>query len=84
MDDYFAYINADLAMLCLRWRCFMAVLKLDCSKRDGLIFGEEYQKELAHIRDYGVMNGLTARDIKSVFGAAHAETTSSVYKWRHS
>jgi len=70
-----------LQMARVRATCFAAVLDLDVAKREGRIWlDEEYQKELARIRDYGIMKGLTAKIINDTFRGAHEEAATGIYK----
>jgi hypothetical protein len=66
----------SLALARVRAQCYYDVVKLDFAKRNGNVFpGEDYDKALARIRDYGIMNGLKAVDIDRTFRYAHAEAT---------
>jgi hypothetical protein len=52
--------------------CFNRVRDLDRRMVNGEFVGaKEYHRELAHIRDYGVMNGLKADMIRYLFEMAH-------------
>ena len=56
----------------VREMCLNSVVDLDMFKQQGLIQVDEvYQHALARIRDYGIMNGLTARDINGTILYAH-------------
>ena len=58
----------------VRAECFEEVTKLGVARLQGQVWEpEEYQKALARIRDYGVMNGLTAKVINQTFIEAYAE-----------
>jgi hypothetical protein len=60
----------SLGMLCKV--CFNWVVALDRAMLNGdYIFAVEYHKELAHVRDFGVMYGLKADMIRNVFEWAH-------------
>jgi hypothetical protein len=59
----------------VRMRCYERVYAIDRMKIEGHFADEEsYQKALGRIRDYGVMLGLTAKAIRSVFSSAHAQS----------
>jgi hypothetical protein len=59
----------------MRWWCYERVYALDRMKIEGRFADEEsYQKALGRIRDYGVMRGLKAKDIRIVFSDAHAQS----------
>ena len=67
--------------------CFASVVQLEVARYSGHTFepydtvkrqphtwtAEEYQRELARIRDKGIVVGLTAREIDSAFRAGHTE-----------
>jgi hypothetical protein len=55
--------------------CFNLICAVDQRMMNGeFVKVEDYQKALGHIRDYGVMNGLKAGSIRSVFMLAHMES----------
>jgi hypothetical protein len=78
----------------VRALCYANVLKLDVAKTNAQTVEfpimsnylthawdpEEYQTALSRIRDFGVMNGLTARDISFTFCDAHTDAASGLYK----
>ena len=56
----------------VREACLNGVVRLDMFKQQGLIQVDEvYQHALARIRDYGIINGLTAREINGTILYAH-------------
>ena len=56
----------------VREACLNSVVRLDMFKQQGLIQVDEvYQHALARIRDYGIINGLTAREINGTILYAH-------------
>ena len=83
----------EFLLVRLRCWCFGSVIALDHAKKNGHTVNsdvskqephvwteEEYQRELARIRDHGIMNGLTARVVNETFRSAHDEAASSIYK----
>jgi hypothetical protein len=55
--------------------CFNWVVALDRAMLNGeYIFAVEYHKELARVRDFGVMYGLKADSIRFLFECAHARS----------
>ena len=88
-----ASINDAFKLARVRCWCFGSVIALDLAMKNGHtvdcnIFErklhawteEEYQNALARIRDYGIMNGLTAHAINETFRAAHDGVVAGVYK----
>ena len=51
--------------------CYAAICSADRRLREGHTTQSEYEKQLARIRDYGIMHGLTAVGINAVFCEAH-------------
>jgi hypothetical protein len=72
--------------------CYRCVLALDVAKKEALDLEfpgltnfvthawmpDEYDKTLAHIRDYGIMHGLDACDVDIAFCCAHADAASDI------
>ena len=57
----------------VRAKCYWDVVELDIAKYQGRIRGEKYQEALARIRDYGIMRGLSANNIRETFDGAHRD-----------